>query len=225
MSYTDWPAIVQEINQKYGTDYAPDETGPALKFLTDQYNGCASQAGTAAGVSQNVMYRACKRYGIETLNKHGPKVSWPDALIRINRLCNAAYSMDDIAAALIAIIDMKGGYKQAAKAIGCGETAIRRKAKQLGIYSPYYNGKRTSETILPPAVSVIDLKAWRESGMHRSPCAMCPIGSGSKIRPECDECEARYEYAMISADLPSRRCVDLFRESEHARTRRASACI
>ena len=225
MAYTDWPAIIADINQKYGTEFKPDETGPALKFLTDQYNGCASQAGTACGVSQNVMYRACKRFGIETLHKFGPKISWPDALTRINAILDAAYSMDDFTAALQAIIDHEGGYKQAATAIGCGETAIRRRAKQLGIYSPYYNGKRPSETILPPAVAVIDMDKWHRSGMHRSPCAMCPIGRGTKNRPECDECAARYEYAMMSSVLPSRRCVDLFLESEHARTRRASACI
>ena len=225
MAYTDWPKIIQEINQKYGTEFAPDETGPALKFLTDQYNGCAPQAGTACGVSQNVMYRACRRHGIETLHKFGPKVAWPECLTRINEILETAYTMDDIAAALRAIIDKEGGYKQAAKAIGCGETAIRRRARQLGIYSPYYNGKRPSETILPPAVAVIDMDKWHRSGMHRSPCAMCPIGRGTKNRPECDECAARYEYAMMSSVLPSRRCVDLFLESEHARTRRASACI
>jgi len=225
MSYTDWPAIIQEINQKYGTAFAPDETGPALKFMTDRYNGCASQAGTACGVSQNVMYRACKRFGIETLHKFGPKISWPDALAKINRILETAYVMDDIASALRAIIDKEGGYKQAATAIGCGETAIRRRARQLGIYSPYYNGKRPSETILPPAVAVIDLEAWHKSGTTKSPCAMCPIGKGTKERPECFQCAARYEYAMMSSVLPSRRCVDLFLESEHARTRRASACI
>jgi hypothetical protein len=225
MSYTDWPKIIQEINQKYGTEFKPDETGPALKFLTSQYDGCASQAGAAAGVSQNVMYRACKRFGIETLRKFGPKISWPDALIRINEILETAYTMDDFTQALRAIIDKEGGYKPAATAIGCGETAIRRRARQLGIYSPYYNGKRPSETILPPAVAVIDLEAWHKSGTTKSPCAMCPIGKGTKERPECFQCAARYEYAMMSSVLPSRRCVDLFLESEHARTRRASACI
>ncbi|MFA5409936.1 MAG: hypothetical protein WC343_14275, partial [Bacilli bacterium] len=77
MAYTDWPKIIQEINEKYGTAFAPGETGPALKFLTAQYNGCASQAGTACGVSQTVMYRQCRLHGIETLHKFGPKVAWP----------------------------------------------------------------------------------------------------------------------------------------------------
>jgi hypothetical protein len=225
MAYTDWPAIIQEINEKYGTAFAPDETGPALKFLTSQFNGCASQAGTAAGVSQTVMYKQCKKHGIETLHKFGPKISWPDALIRINEILETAYTMDDFAQALQAIIDHEGGYKQAAKAIGCGETAIRRRARQLNIYSPYYNGKRPSETILPSAVAVIDMDKWHRSGMTKSPCAMCPIGKGTKERPECFQCAARYEYAMQGSVLPSRRCVDLFLESEHARTRRASACI
>ena len=225
MAYTDWPKIISEINQKYGTTFAPDETGPALKFLTDQFNGCASQAGTAAGVSQAIMYRACKRFGIETLHRHAPRIPWPECLNRINAILNAAYTMEDFTAALRAIIDHEGGYRHAAKAIGCGETAIRRRARQLGIYSPYYNGKRPSETIRPPAVAVIDLEAWHKSGMTKSPCAMCPIGTGTKERPECFHCAARYEYAMMSSVLPSRRCVDLFLESEHARTRRASACI
>jgi hypothetical protein len=225
MSYTDWPAIIADINQKYGTEFKPDETGPALRYAVKQFNGCASQAGTACGVSQSIIYKQCKLHGIETLHRHGPKIPWPECLTRINAILETSYTMDDFTAALRAIIDKEGGYKSAAKAIGCGETAIRRRARQLNIYSPYYNGKRPSETTRPPAVSVIDLEAWHKSGMTKSPCAMCPIGKGTKERPECFQCAARYEYAMMSSVLPSRRCVDLFLESEHARTRRASACI
>jgi len=224
MSYTDWPAIIQEINQKYGTAFAPDETGPALKFMTDRYNGCASQAGTACGVSQNVMYRACKRFGIETLHKFGPKISWPDALAKINRILETAYVMDDIASALRAIIDKEGGYKQAATAIGCGETAIRRRARQLGIYSPYYNGKRPSETILPPAVAVIDMDKWHRSGMHRPPCGICPIGHGTKNRPECEACTARIEYANAQAGMPALPGADSMQQVQYMRQTRMSAC-
>lgn len=223
MSYTDWPKIIQEINEKYGTEFKPDETGPALKFLTAQYNGCASQAGTACGVSQNVMYRACKRFGIETLHKFGPKISWPDALTKINKILETAYVMDDIAQALQAIIDKEGGYKQAATAIGCGETAIRRRARQLGIYSPYYNGKRPSEAILPPAVAVIDLEAWHKSGMTKSPCAMCPIGTGTKERPECFHCAARIEYANAQAGFPALPGADSMQQVQYMRQTRMSA--
>ena len=223
MSYTDWPKIITDINQKYGTEFKPDETGPALKFLTDQFNGCASQAGTACGVSQNVMYRACKRYGIETLHKFGPKISWPDALTRINAILDAAYSMDDFAQALQAIIDKEGGYKPAATAIGCGETAIRRRARQLGIYSPYYNGKRPSETILPSAVAVIDMDKWHRSGMHRPPCGMCPIGKGTKERPECFQCTARIEYANAQAGFPALPGADSMQQVQYMRQTRMSA--
>ena len=224
MSYTDWPKIIQEINQKYGTEFKPDETGPALKFLTSQYDGCASQAGAAAGVSQNVMYRACKRFGIETLRKFGPKISWPDALIRINEILETAYTMDDFTQALRAIIDKEGGYKSAATAIGCGETAIRRRARQLNIYSPYYNGKRPSETIRPPAVAVIDLEAWHKSGTTKSPCAMCPIGKGTKERPECFQCAARIEYANAQAGMPALPGADSMQQVQYMRQTRMSAC-
>ncbi|MDD3952222.1 MAG: hypothetical protein PHW59_14005 [Desulfobacterales bacterium] len=224
MAYTDWPAIIADINQKYGTAFAPDETGPALKFLTSQYNGCASQAGTACGVSQNVMYRACKRYGIETLRKFGPKISWPDALIRINAILETSYIMDDFAQALQAIIDKEGGYKPAATAIGCGETAIRRRARQLNIYSPYYNGKRPSETILPPAVAVIDIEAWHKSGTTKSPCAMCPIGKGTKERTECFQCTARIEYANAQAGMPALPGADSMQQVQYMRQGRMSAC-
>jgi hypothetical protein len=212
MASTDWPAIIADINQKYGTTFAPNETGPALQFLVDQFNGCASQAGTAAGVSQNVTYKACRRYGVKITGKHGPKVNWPKCLSRINEILSTAYTMEDFTAALRAIIDKEGGYRHAAKAIGCGETAIRRRAQQFGIYSPYYNGKRQSDEIRPVAVATVDADEWRRSGMHRSPCAICRIGRGTKARPECDACGLRHEYAMIGADLPSRRCVDLFNE-------------
>ena len=223
MAYTDWPAIIQEINEKYGTAFAPGETGPALKFLTAQYNGCASQAGTACGVSQTVMYRQCRLHGIETLHKFGPKVAWPECLTRINAILDAAYSMDDFTAALQAIIDHEGGYKQAAKAIGCGETAIRRRARQLGIYSPYYKGKRPSEAILPPAISVIDLEAWHKSGTTKSPCAMCPIGKGTKERPECFQCAARIEYANAQAGMPALPGADSMQQVQYMRQTRMSA--
>ena len=224
MAYTDWPKIIQEINQKYGTEFKPNETGPALKFLTDQFSGCASQAGTACGVSQNVMYRACKRFGIETLHKFGPKISWPDALIRINAILETSYIMDDFAQALQAIIDKEGGYKPAATAIGCGETAIRRRARQLGIYSPYYNGKRPSETVLPTAVAVIDIAKWRQSGMRRPPCEGCPIGHGTKNRPECEACAARIEYANAQAGMPALPGADSMQQVQYMRQGRMSAC-
>ena len=152
MSYTDWPAIIQEINQKYGTEFKPNETGPALKFLTDQYNGCASQAGTSCGVSQNVMYRACRRHGIETLHKFGPKTSWPDALIRINEILETAYTMDDFTQALRAIIDKEGGYKPAATAISPRQR-LSAAGKQLS-----GEGRNSSASIHPTTTASDHLK-------------------------------------------------------------------
>ena len=154
MSYTDWPAIIADINQKYGTAFAPDETGPAMVYLR-------GKLGTLASVARKV---------------------------------------------------------------GMSRGVIVYYMKQVPGYKPPPRVAAKPQAITEP-VAVIDMDKWHRSGMTKSPCAMCPIGKGTKERPECFQCAARYEYAMMSSVLPCRRCVDLFLESEHARTRRASACI
>jgi len=224
MAYTDWPKIIQEINEKYGTAFAPDETGPALKFMVAKFNGCVSHTATMLGVGQSAMYRVCRIFKIERKNIRAPKVNWPEALSQINNICNTAYVIDDLLSAMTAIVAKEGGYRQAAMAIGCNEVVFRLKARNIGVYEPQPR-KTTASTFTDATSELIDLEAWHRSGMTKSPCAMCPIGKGTKERPECFQCAARYEYAMMSSVLPSRRCVDLFLESEHARTRRASACI
>ena len=222
MAYTDWPAIIQEINQKYGTTFAPDETGPALIYMVAKFNGCVSHTATMLGVGQSAMYRVCRIFKIERKNIRAPKVNWPEALSQINNICNTAYVIDDLLSAMTAIVAKEGGYRQAAMAIGCNEVVFRLKARNIGVYEPQPR-KTTASTLQGATVELIDIAKWHKSGMRRSPCAMCPIGTGTKERPECEHCTARIEYANAQAGMPALPGADSMQQVQYMRQTRMSA--
>ena len=222
MSYTDWPKIITDINQKYGTAFAPDETGPALIYMVAKFNGCVSHTATMLGVGQSAMYRVCRIFKIERKNIRAPKVNWPEALSQINNICNTAYVIDDLLSAMTAIVAKEGGYRQAAMAIGCNEVVFRLKARNIGVYEPQPR-KTTASTLQGATVELIDIAKWHKSGMRRSPCAMCPIGTGTKERPECEHCAARYEYANTQAGMPAIPGADSMQQVQYMRQSRMSA--
>ncbi len=223
MAYTDWPKIIQEINEKYGTAFAPGETGPALIYMVAKFNGCVSHTATMLGVGQSAMYRVCRIFKIERKNTRAPKVNWPEALIQINNICHTAYDIDDLLSAMTAIVAKEGGYRQAAMAIGCNEVVFRSKARNIGVYEPQPR-KTTTSTFLGATTELIDLDKWHRSGMTKSPCAMCPIGTDTKERTECFQCTARIEYANAQAGMPALPGADSMQQVQYMRQSRMSAC-
>ena len=153
MSYTDWPKIITDINQKYGTEFKPDETGPAMVYLR-------GKLGTLASVARKV---------------------------------------------------------------GMSKGVIVYYMKQVPGYKPPPRVAAKPQAITEP-VAVINLDAWHRSGMHRPPCEVCPIGRGSKNRPECEACVARIEYANAQAGFPALPGADSMQQVQYMRQTRMSAC-
>ena len=153
MAYTDWPKIIQEINQKYGTEFKPDEPGPAMVYLR-------GKLGTLASVARKV---------------------------------------------------------------GMSKGVIVYYMKQVPGYKPPPRVAAKPQAITEP-VAVIDMDKWHRSGMHRPPCNECPIGHGSKNRPECEACAARIEYANAQAGMPALPGADSMQQVQYMRQTRMSAC-
>ena len=86
MAYTDWPKIIQEINQKYGTEFKP-RTKPARRCKVPDLSiimAAPLKAGTAA-VSQTVMY-AMRNTASKPCTNSARKYPGRNALIRINAI-------------------------------------------------------------------------------------------------------------------------------------------
>jgi hypothetical protein len=146
---------------------------------------------------------------------------WQTIIERINQTHGTQFGSDDVAPMLRFLVEKLGNHRKASDEVG-----VTRATVSFRLRRPDISPKPRAIRVIPkPAVAPIDLAKWRQSGMHRPPCEACPIGRGTKNRPECENCVARIEYANAQAGMPAIPGADSMQQVQYMRQTRMSACI